>query len=291
MLTFTLAAFADEADATIAGQVKALRAAGIRRLEIRGVDGTNISRLSIESAKRVKRQLDDAGISVWAIGSPSGKMDIRDPFGPHLEEFRHMLALAELFGAKRFRLFSFFGTQGAIEWEEEVLRRMNGFIEAARGSGVVLCHENEKGIYGDSAARCLRLHQALPALRAVFDFSNFIQVGQETSSAWAMLKEYVEYIHAKDAMPDGSVVPAGFGVGNIAEILADFAAMSAAKNTGGPVISLEPHLTVFDGLKDLEQDGDISHVGAFVYPDQPAAFAAAAAALKDVLKKIGGNAA
>ena len=51
-------------------------------------------------------------------------------------------------------------------------------IELAKGSGIVLCHENEKGIYGDIASRCAEIHRELPALKAVFDPANFIQCGQ-----------------------------------------------------------------------------------------------------------------
>ena len=37
-------------------------------------------------------------------------------------------------------------------------------------------------------------------------------------------------------------------------------------------MTLEPHLTVFDGLKDLEEEGNTSAVGSFAYPSADAAF-------------------
>ena len=48
-------------------------------------------------------------------------------------------------------------------------------------------------------------------------------------------------------------------------------------------MTLEPHLKVFDGLKELEEDGNTSVVGKFAYPSADAAFDAACDALKDIL--------
>ena len=84
----------------------------------------------------------------------------------------------------------------------------------------------------------------------------------------------------KDAIfADGSVVPCGMGDGSLPEILDIM-----ARRADGMVLSIEPHLTVFDGLKGL-QDEEVKH--KFVYESNRAAFAAAADALKETLKKIG----
>ena len=45
---YILSAFADEASASFPEQLEALREAGIDRIEIRGVDGTNVSALTDE---------------------------------------------------------------------------------------------------------------------------------------------------------------------------------------------------------------------------------------------------
>ena len=154
--------------------------------------------------------------------------------------------------------------------------RLSRFLEEAEGCPVVLCHENEKGIYGDTAARCLDIHRQLPALRAVFDPANFIQCGQETLEAWELLAPYVEYLHIKDALAGGQVVPAGKGDGHVPEILRRYRAQ------GGRVLTVEPHLAVFSGLDKLES-GEKSVVDAYAYPSQRAAFDAAVAALKACL--------
>ena len=69
-------AFADEASANIDEQIKAMKENKLDGLEIRNVDGVNISRITKEKAKEVRKKLDDAGLRVWTIGSPIGKIDI-----------------------------------------------------------------------------------------------------------------------------------------------------------------------------------------------------------------------
>ena len=222
MSRIRLCAFADEADASRLGQIKALAENGIPYLEIRGVDGTNIANLSREAALQFKAELDAAGIRVWSIGSPAGKSDIREDFAPAVEQFKHLLEMADIFEAKRIRLFSFYGTEGSDEYFDEVCRRLNVFCDLCEEHGVIPCHENEKGIYGDVAERCLKLHRAIPRLKAVFDPANFIQCEQEIMPAWNMLAPYVEYGHIKDALASGRVVPPGDGIGCLREYLLQY---------------------------------------------------------------------
>ena len=63
-MKFKLAAFADEADSSLEGQIAAMLNNGIEYLEIRGVDGENISDISADKARGIRVRLDEAGISV-----------------------------------------------------------------------------------------------------------------------------------------------------------------------------------------------------------------------------------
>ncbi len=274
-MEFKLSAFADEADSSMAKQIAAMKENGISYLEIRGVDGENISDITAEKAREVRKQLDAGGISVWSIGSPYGKIGIREDFEAHLDKFKRGLETADILGAKHIRLFSFYVPQEEAEsCTDEVFARLERFRTAAKGSGIVLCHENEKGIYGDIAARCALIHKEFPDIKAVFDPANFIQCGQDTKAAWEMLAPYVEYMHIKDALPDGSVVPAGKGVGNIPYLLECYQ---------GSVLTIEPHLSVFEGFDALEGEQK-TNMNPYCYPSARAAFDAAVAALKDVMR-------
>lgn len=274
-------AFADEASPIIDKQITALKENGLQGLEIRNVDNVNISEISNAKAKEVKKKLDDAGLTVWSIGSPIGKIDIeKDSFAVHTEKFRRTLEIAEILGAENIRLFSFFIPKGKnpVDYKQEVINRLGTFLDLANGTGITLCHENEKGIYGDIPERCLEIHKALPEMPAIFDPANYIQCGADTLKAWEIIKGFVKYLHIKDALPNGSVVPAGKGIGNLPFILDDF------RKNGGKCVTIEPHLTVFSGLAALEKEGDKSVVGeVYRYPSNTLAFKAAADALKELI--------
>ena len=92
-------AFADEASAMIDGQIEAMKRNALDGLEIRAVDGENISNITLKKAKEVRKKLDDAGLKVWSLGSPLGKIGIEDPFAPHLEMLKHTLELAHVLAA------------------------------------------------------------------------------------------------------------------------------------------------------------------------------------------------
>lgn len=273
-------AFADEASANIDEQIKAMKENRLDGLEIRNVDGVNIAEISDRKAKEVRKKLDNACLRVWTVGSPIGKIDIeKDDFALHTEKFKRTLELADILGAENVRLFSFFTpAENRDSYKDKVIERLGTFCEIAKGSGITLCHENEKGIYGDTPERCLEIHKALPEMKAIFDPANYVQCGVDTLQAWELLKGYVKYLHIKDALADGSVVPAGKGIGNVKYILDDF------KKLGGNSVTVEPHLTVFAGLKDLEKEDDKSVVGeVYKYAAAEEAFSAAVSALREIL--------
>lgn len=273
-----LYAFADEASKEMDGQIRAMLRNDLNGLEIRGVDGENVSKITLEKAKEVRKKLDDNGLITWSIGSPIGKLKLADDLEAHLETFRHALEIADILGAKNLRLFSFY-TKGLdpADCKGQVMDWMGRLLEVAQGCDINLCHENEKGIYGDTADRCLEILNAFPVLKGIFDPANFVQCGEDTIRCWKLLKDHIYYLHIKDAI-GAKVVPSGMGEGNVPYIVKEYLAQ------GGNAMTLEPHLKVFDGLKELEAPGEESVVGQFVYPDSDAAFDAACNALKTILE-------
>ena len=271
-----LCAFADEASSQISGQISALKRNGIDLLEIRGVDGENISVISEQKAKEVRRMLDAEGISVWSMGSPIGKYKMALDIAPHLEAHKRIIELAYILGASRVRMFSFFPISGEDydTTRERALERLDALCELTP-DGIVLCHENEKHIFGETAEACLAIHKAFPRIRAVFDPANFVQCGVDTLKAWEELRPYVEYLHIKDALLDGTVVPAGEGDGNLRTIIASYL------ENGGEVMTLEPHLQQFTGLSGLENGRTVKMQR--VYKDNDESFDAAVAALKKLI--------
>jgi sugar phosphate isomerase/epimerase len=279
-----LSGFADEIDSSIIKQFAVLNKIGISYFEPRGVDGKNISELTDEEVSGLKENMKKYGIKVSSIGSPIGKIFISEDFKGHFELFKRVVKIAKELDTRYIRIFSFFHNNGD-EWtkeeRDEVISRLKAMIEYAKASDVVLLHENEKEIYGDTIDRCKDLMETLYCdnFKAVFDPANFVQCGQDTKKAYEKLKPYIEYMHIKDALSeDGKVVPSGYGDGNLQYVLENL-----FESGFDGFLSLEPHLGSFDGLSKLEM-GDIMK-------DLPKSgegtFTVAYNALKNILDRIG----
>jgi 3-dehydroshikimate dehydratase len=248
-----LSAFADEISPHLDEQVAVLSSEHIHFLDLRSVEDTNVLDLTDSQVARIKETLDAHNMGVAAIGSPIGKVPIDSSFDEHLHRFERAITVARALQSPFIRIFSFYPPATKVkrddgsaidpaEYRDEVLRRLREMTARAQAAGVMLLHENEKDIYGDTIARCVDLLQNCGSthFRAIFDPANFIQCGQTPyPDAYNALRPWLHYVHVKDARRDGSVVPTGEGV-------ADFPALLQRLRTDGydGFFSLEPHLAL-----------------------------------------------
>ena len=103
---FTLTGFADEIDSDLETQLSVLESLDIEHIEVRSVGAQNVLDLDDDEIESVKAELDRRGFTVSSIGSPIGKVDVTDPFDPHLERFERAMDVAERFETEYIRLFS-----------------------------------------------------------------------------------------------------------------------------------------------------------------------------------------
>lgn len=287
MAKFIFSAFADEASRDVAEQIAACKKNAIELIELRNVNGKNISTISVEEAKELKAQLDEDGIGVSSIGSHYGKIKITEDFEPHFEAFKNTVEVAKVLGTKYIRMFSFYIPEGEDPelYRDEVVRRVTAMAEYSFEQGILCCHENEKGIYGDIPERCLYLAETVgDKLGCIFDPANYLQCGAETYEGFKKLQKFVTYMHIKDVRTeDGTLVPAGEGDGRVEDIL-----RLLDKEEKAYILTVEPHLKVFDGLKELETDNASaeSMKSKYVYPDNFASFAAACTAIHGLVEKV-----
>ncbi len=285
MAKFLFSAFADEASADILEQIAACKANGIDYIELRNVNGKNISNFTVEEAKELKKLLDDNGIKVSSIGSHYGKIEITDDFEPHFEAFKQTVEVAKVLDTKYIRMFSFFFTKGQKieDYKDEVYRRLDAMVDYSNEHGILCCHENEKGIYGDITERCVELAEHYgDRMGCIFDPSNYIQCGCNTLEGFKLLQDKVTYMHIKDCIAAiDTVVPAGEGDGHLEEILRMLDEKEAVY-----FLSVEPHLRVFEGLENLEPDDATANAmnKKFVYPDNKTSFAAACTAIHNIIE-------
>ncbi|OIV36294.1 xylose isomerase [Mangrovactinospora gilvigrisea] len=240
---WTLSGFADEISPDLDEQCAVLRRLGMDHLEFRAAWDTNVLDLDDAGLARVRETLDRAGLRTSSIGSPIGKIGIADDFDAHLVRFDRALHTAKVLEAPFIRIFSFWIPDGddPADHRDEVLRRMSALAERARGHDVVLLHENEKKIYGDTPGRCLDLIESVGSeqLKVAWDSANFVQCGvRPFTDGYAMLRPHLAYVQIKDAVAaTGGVVPAGEGDGELRETV------EALRGDGfDGFFSLEPHL-------------------------------------------------
>lgn len=285
-MSVKITGFADEISGDLTAQVEGLGKLGMHYVEMRGVDGNNLIYHTDEKIKQIKTVLDAEGIRLSALGSPLGKIGIKDDFEPHFEAFKRAVEVGHKMDCRQIRMFSFYLPQGSKpeEFEGEVIDRLGRFVDYAKAQDAVLLHENEKGIYGEKALQCKKLMDTFYGehFKAIFDFANFVQCKDDTLEGYKLLKPFISYIHVKDAKwEDGSVVPAGYGDGNVEAILRDL----IGSGFDG-FLSLEPHLSDFAGFASLEKDNKSMEKMERRKLSGFEAFSLAHKSLVDILEKI-----
>ena len=241
-----LAAFGDEIATDLDEQLSTMAAVGVHRLDLRAAWGTPVLRLDDAQVERVRAGLQAHDARIASVASPIGKQPIDAPFHEQVDMLERAIILARTFGARYIRIFSYYppaSAEGPVDpatYRDEVLRRLRELTARARAANLVLIHENEKDIYGDTILRCVDLLAGIddPHFRAVFDPANFIQCAQTPyPDGYTALAPWLAYVHVKDALQDGSVVPAGEGAARWPELL------TRLRIDGyDGILSLEPHL-------------------------------------------------
>lgn len=245
---FILSAFADEISPDPREQIRVLKSCGVRHIEFRSINLTNVLMLSNEQIQEFKKLLDGEGFKLSAIGSPVGKYPIDQPLEPQIEKLKRAIELGGVFGTPNIRVFSFYPPEGTFDgnwapYRDEVIRRMGVLADLAKSSGVKLFHENEHRIFGDEPTRVADLMKSVnnPSMRCAYDAANWVYCGYDPVKGWELTKEYVEHFHIKDWKGTGEQSHtgclAGYGDGKIEVSIAD-----AVKRGYHGFATLEPHL-------------------------------------------------
>lgn len=284
-----ISGFSDEISSDFDTQLKTVKNLGMNYISIRGVNEKNFSEYSIDELNNyIKPKLDEYSIKVSSIGSPIGKVFIDDEegFEKQVSLLEKLCKMASILECKHIRMFSFYipKDKNPEEYKDEVIKKLKIFTSIAEKYNVVLLHENEKDIYGDIASRCLTIFKEVDSenFKAIFDFANFVQCKEDTKECYKLLKDYIEYYHIKDAnQADKENVVCGTGEGKIEEILTD-----AIRNGYEGFLTMEPHLVIFDSLKDLELEDVHDIIKTDKGLDGESAYALQHKSLVDILKSI-----
>ena len=142
MSKIILSAFADEYSSDFTEQLSMLNSFGIGYVEVRGVDGKNVSLLTKDEVREAKRKLLHYGVGVSALGSPIGKIKLDGDIDGHFEMARRVFETANELGTKNVRMFSFYAPQGEsiLNCKGRVFDNLGRLLELGKSHGVTLCH-------------------------------------------------------------------------------------------------------------------------------------------------------
>ena len=252
-----LTGFADEAAKDLAGQIKATKQLGWSRIESRAIDGTNIHDLADAAFDQACGQLQEAGVTINCFGSAIANWgkDIRKPMDVDLEQTRRAITRMQRLGTKLIRIMSYAviaENPAGDQMEQERFARVRTLTKMFLDAGILPVHENCMNYGGMGWTYTLKLIEAVPGLKLVFDTGNPIFTLDRTlpepypyQSAWTFyshVRDHVAYVHIKDGKMDAKTSKPvycwpGDGDGDVVRICADL--VKRGYNGG---ISIEPHM-------------------------------------------------
>lgn len=238
----------DEAGKDIDTQIRAHQELGWMHLELRLVDGVNITALPDAQFDVVCERVAAAGMQVSCFGSAIANWarPITIDAQVDIDDLKAAIPRMKRLNVPYIRVMSYPNDPkapiGEPEWRVESIRRMKVLATMAEDAGVMLAHENCSGWGGLSAenSNILLGEVNSPALKVVFDTGNPVTYGQDSWDYYQKVKGDIVYVHVKDAKKIDGVdhyTYCGEGEGYVREIVGDL-----LKNGYDGGISIEPHL-------------------------------------------------
>ena len=282
-----LSGFADEAanQKTAVEQFAAFAALGMQYYSIRFVDlgggVKNVMQLTRSEIQKVKHLQDEYGLNVASIGSPIGKVKLKNtddgtgnqyvPFNRYLSrDVKKVCEIAHAFETKLIRGFSFYHPKGTDPWDHvpQAVDQLGQIAEACHRSDLTFGLEIEANLVGQTGQLLAEIYRQVnhPAMVTIFDAANVIVQGYnptELFEQYEAMKPGLGWLHIKDyRMPKrarkvghvdedalANFVPADQGSSDHVRLLQDFRGMlpkleRKLKRRGVPgvFLDLEPHV-------------------------------------------------
>ena len=282
-----LSGFADEAsnEKTAVQQFAAFAALGLQYYSIRFIDvGSgvkNVMKLTMPEIQKVRHLQDEYGLNVSSIGSPIGKVKLRDiddgtknvyvPFKKYLAgDVKKACELAHAFEAKLIRGFSFYHPRGSDpqEYVPQVVDQLGQIAEVCHRADLTFGLEVEANLVGSTGEILAEIHRQVnhPDMMLIFDAGNLLTQGYSTAELYQeylAMKPGLGWMHIKDYQSPGSTqkgghidedalkhfVPADIGHSGHEAILRDFAQVLPSlerklrrRGIPGVFLDMEPHL-------------------------------------------------
>ncbi len=261
-----LSVITDEIAPNLQQALEVVREFPIDQVELRTIDGVNISEADWGSLEHTRALLQENGLGVCSIASPVFKTDLfgtrqqgamhsatERPPSAHLDILKHCIEVAHFFSAPLVRIFAFWRAgELTPERKAQILTWLESAVRIAEQEQVVLGLENEHACQvgtGKELAEVLSAFNS-PYLRGVWDPGNAFQLGEPAQDGYSHCQPYVVHIHVKDCvrLSDGSYKAVIVGEGEIG-YSRHFAQIAQSGYKG--YLSLETHASK-EGISQAE---------------------------------------
>ena len=217
-----LSGFSDEAanQKTAVQQFAAFAALGLQYYSLRYIDVgegvKNVMRLTTAEIQKIRKLEDEYGLNVSSIGSPIGKVKLRDandgtknvyvPFKKYLgREVKKACELAHRFEAKLVRGFSFYPPRGEElnEYLPQVVDQLGQIAETCHRADLTFGLEIEANLVGSTGQVMAELYSQVnhPGMLLIFDAGNILSQGYspaEVFEQYLAMKPGLGWMHIKD---------------------------------------------------------------------------------------------
>ena len=211
-----LSGFTDEAADDLEGQIKALKTLGWKYFEARSMNSVNIHDLDDAAFEKVCAVLGETGVKINCFGSTIANWGspVDGDFEAAMVTVKRAVARMKRLGVPLIRIMSY-----AVicdeqkrplpdQKEEKRFRQLREICGAFLDAGITPVHENCFNYGGMSWEHTLKMLDAVPGLKLVYDTGNpgltpdfrkpWPYPNQDSFEAWEHLKAHVVHIHIKD---------------------------------------------------------------------------------------------
>ena len=194
---------ADEAGSSLQTQIQAHRELGWKYLEIRNVDGEQLTDLSDQKFDKICAQLELANLKVscFASGIANWATKVSDDFHLSLDTLERAFKRMQRLETRYIRVMSYPNDGLSNDaWRDEVVRRFREMAARAQAADRVLVVENCDGWASTSPENYAKFFDLVdsPNVRAVYDTGNPASHGFDNTWNWYQAaKPHLEYIHIK----------------------------------------------------------------------------------------------
>lgn len=247
MVDYIISGIVDEVSPILDEQLMVLNKQKFSHMEIRNIQGFNVTCLSDQDLRILSRKLEFDEVLVTGVYSNIGRVSINDNFDTQLEEFKRVVEVANILSTTRIRISSWFihENEDYSNYHNKVIEQLGYLSEYAKKQEVYCFLENEKSTYMDTSEKVLAINKDLKDyIKFAFNPANTIE---NSYDFYININNLIDYFYIKDVMT------AGADIEDLVRML-----VSHKENHNQTVLTVQPSLFIANKGYFSYKEGEIN---------------------------------